>query len=235
MEEGIRLNKYLSEAGVCSRREADRRIAVGDVIVDQKPAVTGQRIRVGQQVIFCGRPVIAEQEKILLLFHKPVGIVCTDEKREKNNLTDFLHYEKRVFPVGRLDKNSHGLLLLTNQGELVNAIMRARNYHEKEYVVRIRERVTEDFLRRMREGVYLTELSVRTRPCEAKGMDEHTFSVVLTQGLNRQIRRMCAELSCHVTDLKRIRIMHFLLGDIKEGTYRPATEEEWALLHEAIR
>ncbi|MBQ7678133.1 MAG: pseudouridine synthase [Lachnospiraceae bacterium] len=234
-EQTVRLNKYLSEAGVCSRREADRRIEAGDVCVDGVKASVGQRILPSQEITFCGKKVTAEEEKILLLFHKPAGIVVTDERREKNNLTDFLQYPKRVFPVGRLDKASRGLLLLTNQGELVNAIMRARNYHEKEYEVRIREEVTDDFLRRMSEGIYLSELKVKTRKCEVKRRDAHSFSIILTQGLNRQIRRMCGELGAHVTDLKRTRIMHFLLDGIEEGAFRDATKEEWERLYAAIR
>ncbi len=235
MEETVRLNKYLSEAGVCSRREADRRIEAGEVTVDGTVAVVGQRILPSQKVVFCGKEVVPEEERILLLFHKPVGVVCTDEKKEKARLSGFLKYPKRVFPIGRLDKNSRGLLLLTNRGELVNAIMRARNYHEKEYVVRIREEVNGEFLRRMQKGIYLPDLDVTTRPCVVKRMDEHTFSIILTQGLNRQIRRMCAALSCHVTDLKRIRIMNFRLDGIGEGKYRKATAEEWQILEEAIR
>ncbi len=234
LEEMIRLNKYLSEAGVCSRREADRRIETGDVMVDGRVAVVGQRISPKQRIVFCGKEVVPEEERILLLFHKPVGVVCTDDKREKARLAEYLHYPKRVFPIGRLDKNSRGLLLLTNRGDLVNAIMRARNYHEKEYVVRIDGEVNGEFLRRMQAGVYLPELDVTTRPCEVKRMDGHTFSIILTQGLNRQIRRMCEALSCRVTDLKRVRIMDFVLDGIEEGKYRDATAEEWQRLEKAI-
>lgn len=232
--EAVRLNKYLSAAGVCSRREADRRIEAGDVLVDGVKAAIGQMVFPSQEIVFCGKRVSCEEEKILLLFHKPAGIVVTDERREKNNLTDYLRYPKRVFPIGRLDKDSRGLLLLTNRGELVNGIMRARNFHEKEYEVRLKEEVTGNFIRRMSDGVYLRELNVTTRRCKVRKLDAHTFSIILTQGLNRQIRRMCAELGTHVSDLKRVRIMHFFLDGIAEGTYRDATKEEWDRLYDAI-
>ncbi len=234
MEETVRLNKYLSEAGVCSRREADRRIEAGEVTVDGVKASVGQRILLSQRVFFCGKEVVPEEERLLLLFNKPVGVVCTDDKREKDRLANYLKYPKRVFSIGRLDKNSRGLLLLTNRGELVNAIMRARNYHEKEYVVRIDGEVSGEFMRRMQKGVYLPELDVTTRPCMVKKIDAHTFSIILTQGLNRQIRRMCEALSCKVLDLKRIRIMDFTLDGIGEGKYRMATAEEWLRLTEAL-
>lgn len=230
----IRLNKYLSEAGVCSRREADRRIEAGDVLVDGRPAKVGEQIAPGAKVVFCGREVEPEEERILLLYHKPKGIVCTAEKREKNNVIDHLAYPKRIYPVGRLDKDSSGLLLLTNQGELVNEIMRARKYHEKEYIVTIREDVTADFIRRMSEGVFLPELEVRTRKCKVKKIERHTFSIILTQGLNRQIRRMCQVCQAKVVDLKRIRIMNFRLDGIEEDSFRPATEAEWNALNDAL-
>ncbi len=231
---GIRLNKFLSEAGVCSRREADRKIEAGKVFVDGKCAVVGQRITPEADVVVDGQPVVVEKDRILLLFHKPKGIVCTAEKREKNNVIDYIGYPKRIFPIGRLDKDSRGLLLLTNQGDLVNAIMRARNYHEKEYIVRIKEEVTAELIEKLQGGVFLPELGGTTRKCDVKKKDVHTFSIVLTQGLNRQIRRMCEQSNVHVTDLKRIRIMNFRFDGIKEGTYPPATEAEWLTLEKAL-
>ena len=165
---GIRINKYLSEAGVCSRRAADREIEKGNVWIDGRKAVTGDRILPGMKVTFCGKEVSPEDEEILIAFHKPVGIVCTAEKREKNNIIDYIGYPKRIYPVGRLDKDSEGLILLTNQGELVNKMMRAGNYHEKEYVVTVNKDITGDFLNQMRNGLYLEELDVHTRPCKVK-------------------------------------------------------------------
>jgi 23S rRNA pseudouridine2604 synthase len=226
VQEGIRINKYLSEAGVCSRREADRQIEQGNVCIDGKIAVAGDRVLAGMRVTFCGREVSREEEEILIAFHKPVGIVCTAEKREKNNIIDYINYPKRIYPVGRLDKDSEGLILLTNQGDLVNKIMRAGNHHEKEYVVTVDKKITDEFLQGMRQGVYLPELDVTTRRCQVTKKNAHTFCIVLTQGYNRQIRRMCEALGYRVVRLKRTRIMNILLGDLKEGTYRDVTPEE---------
>lgn len=233
--QGIRINKYLSEAGVCSRREADRQIALGNVTVDGRVISVGDRLFAGQQVMFCGQPVQAEEEAILLLVHKPVGIVCTAEKREKNNIVDFLQYPKRIYPVGRLDKNSSGLLLMTNQGELVNQIMRARNRHEKEYLVTVHKPLTEEFLRGMACGVPLKELGVMTRECLVEQTGSRQFRIVLTQGLNRQIRRMCEYFGYRVTALVRVRIMNLQLGALAPGTYREITPQEMAELKRQLR
>lgn len=223
---GIRINKYLSEAGVCSRRAADREIEKGNVWIDGRRAVTGDRIMPGMKVTFCGKEVSLEDEEILIAFHKPVGIVCTAEKREKNNIIDYIGYPKRIYPVGRLDKDSEGLILLTNQGELVNKMMRAGNYHEKEYVVTVNKDITGDFLNQMRNGLYLKELDVHTRPCKVKKVSVRTFQIILTQGYNRQIRRMCEVCGYRVRKLVRTRIMNILLGDLEAGTYRDLTGEE---------
>ena len=231
-QDGVRINKYLSAAGVCSRREADRQIAAGHVTVDGVTAETGTRVMQGQTVIFCGQEVRKEEERILLALYKPTGIVCTAEKREKNNVIDYLHYPKRIYPVGRLDKNSEGLLLLTNQGELVNRIMRAKNLHEKEYIVTVHKPVTEYFLRGLAGGVPLEELQVTTRRCLVERLGEREFKIVLTQGLNRQIRRMCEYFGYRVVKLVRVRIMNILLGDLKPGEYRPVTEQEYRILRE---
>ena len=171
--EGIRLNKYLSEAGVCSRREADRQIEAGAVLVNGRTAMVGTRIMPGDCVEYQGREVHNRQKPVLLLLNKPPGIVCTAEKREKNNVVDYLHYPVRLYPVGRLDKNSRGLLLMTNQGDLVNRIMRSRNYHEKEYIVRVDRPINADFIRRMSEGLYLPELEVTTRPCKVEKQSKY--------------------------------------------------------------
>ena len=231
-EQGVRINKYLSEAGVCSRREADRQIEAGAVTVAGVCARPGTRVLPGQTVCFQGRSVSQEEERILLAFHKPAGIVCTAEKREKNNVIDYIHYPKRIYPVGRLDKDSEGLLLLTNQGDLVNKIMRAGNMHEKEYLVTVNKPLTESFLRGMAGGVPLVELNATTRRCFVERIGKREFRIILTQGLNRQIRRMCEYFGYRVEKLVRVRIMNIELGSLKSGTYRNVTEEEY---HELLR
>ena len=232
MVEGIRINKFLSEAGVCSRREADRQVENGNVTIDGKIAVMGDRIFDGQKVCFMGKEVTLEEEKILLAVHKPAGIVCTAEKREKNNIVDFIHYPKRIYPVGRLDKDSTGLILMTNQGELVNKIMRAGNMHEKEYIVTVNKPVTDAFLRGMSGGVPLVELGVTTRKCKVERLGKRKFKIILTQGYNRQIRRMCEYFGYRVEELQRVRIMNIHLGDLAPGTYRKLTTKEYTeLMH----
>ena len=190
------------------------------------------RVLPGQTVCFQGRSVSQEEERILLAFHKPAGIVCTAEKREKNNVIDYIHYPKRIYPVGRLDKDSEGLLLLTNQGDLVNKIMRAGNMHEKEYLVTVNKPLTESFLRGMAGGVPLVELNATTRRCFVERIGKREFRIILTQGLNRQIRRMCEYFGYRVEKLVRVRIMNIELGSLKSGTYRNVTEEEY---HELLR
>ena len=223
-QEGIRINKYLSEAGICSRRAADREIENGNVWINGRQAVNGDRVLPGMKVIFCGKEVHPETEEIMIAFHKPVGIVCTAEKREKQNIIDFINYPKRIYPVGRLDKDSEGLILLTNQGDLVNKMMRAGNYHEKEYLVSVNKPVTEEFCRKMSRGVAI--LDTVTRPCKVEKTGEKSFRIILTQGLNRQIRRMCETLGYRVMTLQRVRIMNIRLGSLKEGTWRNIEGEE---------
>ncbi len=234
-EAGIRINKYLSEAGVCSRREADRMIEDGRVRINGKLAAIGDRVFDGQKVFFDGKEVKQEEERILLALYKPAGIVCTAEKREKNNVIDYVNYPKRIYPVGRLDKDSEGLLLLTNQGDIVNKMMRSGNRHEKEYLVTVHKTITDHFLRGLAGGVPLVELGVTTRRCKVKKISSRQFSIVLTQGLNRQIRRMCEYFGYRVEKLVRIRIMNIKLGDLAYGTYRPVTEEEYRLLQRLIK
>ena len=231
MEDNIRLNKFLSDAGVCSRRAADKAIEAGEVLVNGKPAVMGQRISEGDKVEYAGKLVSnADKKPILLAYNKPAGIVCTAEKREKNNIVDHLNYPKRIYPIGRLDKDSTGLILLTNQGDLVNKIMRAVNAHEKEYVVSVDKEITGDFIKKMSGGVYLDELEVTTRKCKVRKLSKYEFNIILTQGLNRQIRRMCQMLGYRVKTLKRVRIMNINLADLKEDTYRDVTAEELKVL-----
>ena len=230
--EQIRLNKFLSDAGVCSRREADRLAEQGLITVDGETAVVGMKIHPDAQVKVRGKRIKKEEEKVLLAFHKPAGVVCTAEKREKNNVIDYLNYPLRIYPVGRLDKDSTGLLLLTNDGELVNKIMRAGNYHEKEYIVRVKRPLTEEFCRKMASGVPI--LDTVTRTCQVEPVDEMTFRIVLTQGLNRQIRRMCEALGYRVIALKRVRIMNIKLGDLKEGAWRRVEGKERETLNQLL-
>lgn len=226
-EQGIRLNKFLSEAGVCSRREADRQVEAGKVLINGQVAVMGQKVMPCDCVEYCGKEVRGQEEPVLLLLNKPVGIVCTAEKREKHNIVDFVHYPTRLYPVGRLDKNSRGLILMTNQGDLVNRIMRGRNFHEKEYIVRVDRPISGSFIEGMGAGVYLPELDVTTRPCQVEKLSKFTFRIILTQGLNRQIRRMCQSFGYRVRDLNRVRIMNLELGNLQEGAYRQISGEEY--------
>lgn len=224
MEQQMRLNKYLSDAGVCSRREADRLIESGRVYIDGQKAIVGVKVTASQEVSIDGTLIKKEDEKVLLAFHKPKGIVCTTSKKDPDNIIDYLNYGKRIYPIGRLDKESYGLILLTNQGALVDKILRGSNYHEKEYIVTVNKKITEDFIRVMKSGVPI--LDTMTRPCEINQMNERTFQIILTQGLNRQIRRMCEYLGYRVVDLQRVRIMNIQLGRLKSGTYRKVTGNE---------
>lgn len=235
MTEPVRINKYLSEAGVCSRREADRQIEAGHVTINGRKAVMGDKVSPEDEVYFGKKKVSKEEEIILLAVNKPRGIVCTAEKRERNNIVDFVNYPKRIYPIGRLDKESRGLILMTNQGELVNKMMRSGNRHEKEYIVRVNRDITKDFLEKMSAGVYLEELDATTRKCKVEQLGKRTFRIVLTQGMNRQIRRMCEKFHYRVVDLKRTRIMNIQLGDLKEGASRRISPEEWKELRELIK
>ena len=231
--EPIRLNKYLSEAGVCSRREADRLIEDGKVTVDGSPARPGMRITPGQVVKVGAKVVSRQDEMIVLAVNKPRGIVCTEEKRERNSIVRFLDYPVRVTYAGRLDKDSRGLLLMTNNGDIINRMMRAANRHEKEYKVTVDREVTEEFVKQMSEGVAI--LDTVTRPCKVKKLGKYMFSIILTQGLNRQIRRMCEALGYEVRDLVRVRMMNIRLGSLKEGQYRKLTDAELDELYEEIK
>ncbi len=225
MGDGIRINKYLSESGVCSRREADRALEAGEVRIGGRTAVLGDMVMPGDDVYYCGEPVRIEEERILIAFHKPRGVVCTTAKREGVNIVDYIGYPKRIFPIGRLDKDSTGLILLTNDGGLGNRIMRAANFHEKEYVVSVSRDIDEEFVRMMAGGVPI--LDTVTRPCRVWQTDRREFHIILTQGLNRQIRRMCEAMGCTVRSLKRVRVMNIRLGDLAEGAWRDVTQEEY--------
>lgn len=234
-EEAVRINKYLSQAGVCSRRQADVLVEKERVTVDGEIAVSGTKVSPGQTVMLDGKPVKIQRDLIFLAFHKPKGIVCTSSKAEKDNIIDYINYPVRIYPVGRLDKDSQGLILLTNDGEAANQIMKARNYHEKEYEVTVHKRITSEFIRGMREPVYLDELGAMTRRCKVKKEGPNQFRIILTQGLNRQIRRMCEAFGYRVTRLKRVRVMNIELGDLKEGTYRNLTPEELRELKKELK
>ena len=232
-KEPVRLNKYLSEAGVCSRREADRLIASGRVTVDGRPGETGMKVYPGQKVCVGKKAVSRQEEMFLLAVNKPAGIVCTEERRERSSIIRFLDYPVRITYVGRLDKDSRGLLLMTNNGDIINKIRRAVNRHEKEYKVTVDRAVTEDFLEQMAGGVPI--LDTVTRPCRVQKIGKYTFSIILTQGMNRQIRRMCEALGYQVKDLVRTRIVNIELGNLKEGEYRRVSDGELDELYERIR
>lgn len=231
--EYIRLNKFLSDAGVCSRREGDRLIEEGKIFVNGERAITGMKILPQWDIEYNGKKVKREDEFIIIALNKPRGIECTSDLNTPDNIIDFIGMKKRVYPVGRLDKDSEGLILLTNNGAIVNKIMKASNNHEKEYIVKVNKIITESFIKDMSNGVHLKEyrsgkliLDETTRKCKVKKIDDKTFSIILTQGLNRQIRRMTKELGYKVLELKRVRIMNIQLGDLKSGEYRNISEVE---------
>ena len=232
-ETTVRLNKFLSEAGVCSRREADRLIESGKVTGDGRRAEMGMRVSPSQSVCVGKKEVRQKNEMVLLAVNKPVGIVCTEEKKEKNNIIRFLNYPTRVTYIGRLDKDSEGLLLMTNNGDIINKMMRAGNQHEKEYKVTVNKPVTKEFIEKMAEGVPI--LDTVTRKCKVEMLGKYKFRIILTQGLNRQIRRMCEYLGYKVTRLERIRVMNITLGELKPGEYRKVTEAEIQKLYELIK
>ena len=235
----IRLNKYLSEAGVCSRREADRLIESGIVTVDGKTAAPGMKVEDGQEVRVGKKVVKSKTKKTVLAVYKPAGIVCTEDKRENKNIIRFLNYPVRVTYAGRLDKDSEGLLIMTNDGDLINGMMRARYAHEKEYKVKVNKEITPEFIEKMSRGVHIRDkeknLDAVTRPCTVKKTGKYTFSIILTQGLNRQIRRMCETLGYKVDVLKRIRIMNVELGNLKPGQVRELTEQELKELYGTVK
>ena len=235
MDDGVRINKFLGSAGYCSRREADRLVGEGRVFIDGNMADMGSRIMPGQKVYVDGKAVVPEEENILIAVNKPRGIVCTTtDKQGANNIVDFLGCDKRIYPVGRLDKDSEGLLLMTNDGELMNNILTGKNEHEKEYIVEVDKNLSDDFERRMSEPMYLKELDKTTRPCRVIKTGKKTFRIILKQGLNRQIRRMCSNLGYKVVKLKRIRIMNIELNDLPAGATRKIEGSEYEKLMNLI-
>ncbi|MGN0395055.1 MAG: pseudouridine synthase [Coprococcus sp.] len=232
MSEEIRLNKYLSEAGVCSRRAADAYIEKGLVKVNGKVAVTGQKVMENDIVIFNGKPVEKKDRTVILAYNKPIGLTCTASGKDPDNIFAHINYPIRLQYVGRLDKDSQGLLLLTNDGDLSNAIQKSVNNHEKEYRVRVNKVVTEKFLHDMSDGVPI--LDTVTKKCKVRKLDNYSFTIILTQGLNRQIRRMCDYLGYKVVNLKRIRVCNIKLGNMRPGEYRELTDAEVSELRHIV-
>ncbi|WP_299220002.1 23S rRNA pseudouridine(2604) synthase RluF [uncultured Aquimarina sp.] len=227
-----RLNKFLSEVGYCSRREADKLINQGRVTINGKVPEMGTKVALGDEVRVDGEIINKPKEKhVYLAFHKPIGIVCTTAQNEKDNIIDYINYPKRIFPIGRLDKPSEGLILLTSDGDIVNKILRARNNHEKEYIVTVNKLISPQFIKRMRNGIPI--LDTVTRKCEVEQINKYDFRIILTQGLNRQIRRMCEYLGYEVIRLKRIRIMNISL-DTPVGEWRYLTEKELQIINSDV-
>lgn len=216
-----RLNKYLASCGICSRREADRLIEEGRVLVNRQKANVGMQVSDQDTILVNGKSVHGKNEKVVLAYYKPVGVVCTERDRfADKKITDMVKFPVRVTYAGRLDKDSEGLLLLTNDGELIEAMMRGSAGHEKEYVVKVDKEITDVFLRSLENGVFLPELNLKTRRCKAEMIGKYTFRIILTQGVNRQIRRMAKELGYRVYAIKRVRVINIQLADLKPGQYR---------------
>ncbi len=230
--EQIRLNKYLARCGICSRRDADKLIEQGRVTVNGRVAQMGQAVTDSDVILVDREPVRGKNEPVVLAFYKPIGVTCSEKDRHAEKLvTELIDYPVRVTYAGRLDKDSEGLLLLTNDGDLIDAMMRGANLHEKEYVVKVDRPVTEEFLTTMSQGIYLEELKQRTRECKVEQLGPYTFKIVLTQGLNRQVRRMCQFCGYRVRQLKRVRVMNIKLGDLRPGEYRKLEGNELTYLY----
>lgn len=228
----VRINKFLAEAGVASRRQADMLVESGQVTINGIKAKNADKVKDGDKVCVKGKQVFMQDEKHVVAFYKPEGVTCTkQDKYAKVTIDEVFQYPLRLNYAGRLDKDSKGLLIMTNDGDLIDRMMRARNYHEKEYIVKVNNAVTDDFIHKMSDGVYLEELEVTTRPCTVTKVGEYTFRIILTQGLNRQIRRMCASLGYKVESLMRVRVMNVELRNLKPGEYRRITGEELSELY----
>ncbi|MDE6977008.1 MAG: pseudouridine synthase [Lachnospiraceae bacterium] len=227
-----RLNKYLASCGVCSRREADRLIEEGQVTVNGAAAQVGTQVDSTDKITVRGKLLHGKEEKVVFAYYKPVGVVCTErDKFADKKISDMVHFPVRVTYAGRLDKDSEGLLLLTNDGALIEAMMRGSSGHEKEYIVRLNKEVTDEFVSKMASGVYLRELKVKTRPCRVEKVGKFTFRIVLTQGLNRQIKRMAQELGYHVSTIRRVRVVNVQLAGLQSGQFRQLKGEELDTLY----
>lgn len=228
----VRINKYLAECGVCSRREADKYIEQGKVKVNQKTAVSGMQISEQDVVEFAGKVIQPKNRKIVLAYYKPIGVTCTEKDvHADKTIIQALNYPVRLTYAGRLDKDSEGLIIMTNDGDLIQSMMKGANGHEKEYTVKVNKEITAEFLEKMAQGVHLKELEQTTRPCRLKKLGKYTFQIILTQGLNRQIRRMCQEFGFQVTSLRRDRVVNIELNGLRSGQYRELQGEELAQLY----
>jgi len=228
----LNLNKYISDTGICSRREAEKFIVAGRVKINGTVAVLGNRVREGDEVLLDNKPVKAKQKPLYIAFNKPVGITCTTERHIKENIIDYIKHPQRIFPIGRLDKPSEGLIFLTNDGNIVNKILRAGNNHEKEYTVAVNKPITDDFIRKMGNGIPV--LDQITKKCHVEKVSNFVFKIILTQGLNRQIRRMCEYLGYSVTSLRRDRIMNVSVDGIATGKWRYLTDGEISEIEKAV-
>lgn len=230
--EPVRINKFISETGFCSRREADKLVEQGRVMLNGRKAVLGDKAAEGDDVRVDGKPLKTRKAGVYIAFNKPVGITCTTERHIKGNIIDYIRHKERIFPIGRLDKPSEGLIFLTSDGDIVNKILRAGNNHEKEYVVTVNKPLTPDFIQKMSSGVPI--LGVITKKCFVRKESSFVFTIILTQGLNRQIRRMCEYLGYNVTKLKRVRIMNVALNDLPVGKWRNLTAAEMKEINDAV-
>lgn len=231
-QNSININKYISSTGICSRREAEKLISDGKVIINGKLAILGNRVFEGDVVKINGQPLIAKPKTIYIAFNKPVGIVSTTDSKERKNIIKYINHPERLFPIGRLDKPSEGLIFLTNDGDIVNKILRAGNNHEKEYIVTVDKVINSEFIEKMSYGIPI--LGTITKKCKVTLLNDFTFNIVLTQGLNRQIRRMCEYLNYNVTKLQRIRIMNVTLGNLKSGDWRELTSNEMDIINKMV-
>lgn len=231
-ENSVSLNKYISSTGICSRREAEKLITAERVTINGQPTKLGNRVFEGDVVLIDGKPIQAKPKTLYIAFNKPIGIVCTTDLKEPKNIIEYINHPERLFPIGRLDKPSEGLIFLTNDGDIVNKILRAGNNHEKEYIVTVKQPITADFIAKMSQGIPILETV--TKKCKVTQLSKFTFKIILTQGLNRQIRRMCQYLDYDVTKLKRTRIMNVKLNNLKIGHWRELTETEMQQINKLI-
>lgn len=231
-QDSISLNKYLSSTGMCSRREADKYIDAGRVTLNGVVATKGNRVAPGDEVIFDGQVVKNKNKPVYIMLNKPPGITCTTDLKDPDNIIDFVGHKQRIFPIGRLDKPSSGLIFLTNDGDIVNQILRVENHHEKEYIVNVNKPITPAFIDRMSRPIPM--LGTKTRKCKVIKLKEKTFKIILTQGLNRQIRRMCEFCDYRVVSLKRVRIMHININDLKLGEWRELSKGELSELRKRL-
>ncbi|MFE4571919.1 23S rRNA pseudouridine(2604) synthase RluF [Paenibacillus chitinolyticus] len=228
----MRINKFISETGICSRRKADELVQAGRVTINGATAELGSTAEPGDDVRIDGKPLGTKKKSVYIVLNKPVGITCTTERHISGNIVDFVRHPERIFPIGRLDKDSEGLILMTNDGDIVNKILRAENNHEKEYIVTVNQPITNSFVQGMSTGVRI--LGTKTKPCKVTRINDHTFRIILTQGLNRQIRRMCQAFGYQVHRLQRVRIMNIKLDGLPKGKWRDLSEDEFARLMELL-